>query len=203
MLPLNVHLEPSMEVAHLSFKRPTSKCLSLVECLHHSLECHNVWHMHFDMTFIMHLLNIKMSMPSVLSHLVSHVEPVGAFFNCWLMHSASLWFEQHVANCIVQHVSKTSWSQPTQMANWHLHLKFSILMFHCLRAWRMCISQSQNLFWLLFHCNLWSHMSADRSTCNTLICLQLATHRVSSCGTHGVVTHSQKMRFSAHRTSCC
>jgi len=39
--------------------------------------------------------------------------------------------------------------------------------------------------------------------CNTLICLQLATHRAPSCGTHGVVTHSQKMRFSAHRTSCC
>ena len=39
--------------------------------------------------------------------------------------------------------------------------------------------------------------------CNTLICLQLATHGVSSCGTHGVVTHSQKTRFSAHRTSCC
>ena len=29
-----------MEVAHLSFKRPTSKCLSLVECLHHS-QCPN------------------------------------------------------------------------------------------------------------------------------------------------------------------
>jgi len=39
--------------------------------------------------------------------------------------------------------------------------------------------------------------------CNTLICLQLAVHRASSHGTHRVVTHSQKMRFSAHRTSCC
>jgi len=34
--------------------------------------------------------------------------------------------------------------------------------------------------------------------CNTLICRQLAMHRVSSCGTHRVVTHSQKTRFSAH-----
>jgi len=38
--------------------------------------------------------------------------------------------------------------------------------------------------------------------CNTPICLQLAMHRASSCGTHRVVTHSRKMRFSAHRTSC-
>jgi len=38
--------------------------------------------------------------------------------------------------------------------------------------------------------------------CNTLICVQLAMHRVSSYGTHRVVTHSQKMRFSAYRTSC-
>ena len=38
--------------------------------------------------------------------------------------------------------------------------------------------------------------------CNTPICLQLAAHRVSSCGTHRVVTHSRKMRFSAHGTSC-
>ena len=38
--------------------------------------------------------------------------------------------------------------------------------------------------------------------CNALICLQLAMHRASSHGTHGVVTHSQKTRFSAHRTSC-
>jgi len=38
--------------------------------------------------------------------------------------------------------------------------------------------------------------------CNAPICPQLATHRVSSCGTHRVVTHSWKMRFSAHGTSC-
>jgi len=38
--------------------------------------------------------------------------------------------------------------------------------------------------------------------CNTLICLQLAMHRVSSCGTHRVVTHSRKTRFPAHGTSC-
>ena len=30
----------------------------------------------------------------------------------------------------------------------------------------------------------------------------LAVHRVSSYGTHRVVTHSQKIRFSACRTSC-
>jgi len=40
------------------------------------------------------------------------------------------------------------------------------------------------------------------AACNTLICLQLALHRASSCGTHRVVTHSRKTRFSAHRTSC-
>jgi len=38
--------------------------------------------------------------------------------------------------------------------------------------------------------------------CNTLICPQLAMHGVSSCGTHRVVTHSRKMRSSAHGTSC-
>jgi len=38
--------------------------------------------------------------------------------------------------------------------------------------------------------------------CNTLICLQLALHRASSCGTHRVVTHSRKTRSSAHGTSC-
>jgi len=31
----------------------------------------------------------------------------------------------------------------------------------------------------------------------------LAMHRASSHGTHRVVTHSQKTRFSAHRTGCC
>jgi len=40
------------------------------------------------------------------------------------------------------------------------------------------------------------------STCNTLICLQLAMHRVSSNGTHRVATHSRKMRFSACGTHC-
>jgi len=40
------------------------------------------------------------------------------------------------------------------------------------------------------------------ANCNTLICLQFAMHRASSYGTHGVVTHSRKMRFSACRTSC-
>jgi len=30
----------------------------------------------------------------------------------------------------------------------------------------------------------------------------LAMHRVSSCGTHRVMTHSRKMRFSAHWASC-
>jgi len=38
--------------------------------------------------------------------------------------------------------------------------------------------------------------------CNTPTCLQLATHRAPSCGTHRVVTHSRKMRFPAHGTSC-
>jgi len=38
--------------------------------------------------------------------------------------------------------------------------------------------------------------------CNTLICLQLAVHRVSSYGTHRVVTHSRRICFSAHGTSC-
>jgi len=47
-----------------------------------------------------------------------------------------------------------------------------------------------------------SEQTVDSVDCNTLICLHLATHRVSSYGTHGVVTHSQKIRFSAHRTSC-
>jgi len=45
----------------------------------------------------------------------------------------------------------------------------------------------------------WQHATMK---CNALICLQLAMHRVSSCGTHRVVTHSRKTRFSAHRTSC-
>jgi len=44
---------------------------------------------------------------------------------------------------------------------------------------------------------------AVENLCNALICLQLATHRASSYGTHGVVTHSRKTRFLAHRTSCC
>jgi len=43
---------------------------------------------------------------------------------------------------------------------------------------------------------------AGADKCNALICLQLAMHRASSCGTHGVVTHSRKTRFSACRTSC-
>jgi len=37
--------------------------------------------------------------------------------------------------------------------------------------------------------------------CNTPICLWLATHRASSCGTHRAVTHSRKMRSSVHGTS--
>ena len=55
-----------------------------------------------------------------------------------------------------------------------------------------------------FNVQHWSHMHDQQiCTCNTLICLHLAMHRVSSYGTHGVVTHSQKTRFSAYRTSCC
>jgi len=44
-------------------------------------------------------------------------------------------------------------------------------------------------------------MPTFSKSCNALICLQLAVHRAPSCGTHRVVTHSRKMRFSAHRTS--
>jgi len=46
------------------------------------------------------------------------------------------------------------------------------------------------------------HTCSPIASCNTLICLQLAMHEASSCGTHRVVTHSQKTGFSAHGTSC-
>jgi len=52
------------------------------------------------------------------------------------------------------------------------------------------------------HCLGWGIIACIRPICNTPICLQLATHRASSCGTHRVVTHSRKMRFLAHGTSC-
>jgi len=56
-----------------------------------------------------------------------------------------------------------------------------------------------------FHCCAFSHddqFQGLQSNCNALIRLQLAMHRASSCGTHRVVTHSRKMRFSVHGTSC-
>jgi len=55
---------------------------------------------------------------------------------------------------------------------------------------------------LIQHWLINSDLHPKVQNCNAPICLQLATHRVSSCGTHGVVTHSQKTRFSACRTSC-
>jgi len=54
----------------------------------------------------------------------------------------------------------------------------------------------------VWSCESRSCPGVARLNCNTLICLQLAAHRVSSHGTHRVVTHSRKTCFSAHGTSC-
>jgi len=58
-----------------------------------------------------------------------------------------------------------------------------------------------SLRWSAFHLVVTKNLT-NSPTCNTLICLWLAMHRASSYGTHRVVTHSRKTRFSAHRTSC-
>jgi len=80
----------------------------------------------------------------------------------------------------------------------HLHLKALTMNMQCDMSQSTCRIDLHN-------CSLKEMLGKNQcinAICNALICLQLALHRASSCGTHGVVTHSQKMRFSAHRTSC-
>jgi len=78
------------------------------------------------------------------------------------------------------------------------HLRFILHELGCTQTEHAPICEDDDsAIKIVNHCQ-----PTDRS-CNALICLQLAAHRVSPCGTHGFVTHSQKTRFSACRTSCC
>jgi len=107
--------------------------------------------------------------------------------------------------------------------NWFVHLKnrkhlfvmtqFEMSLFCSL--WRIdkWVCQSFNCSpphsWMQWNSHFvpWSKCICQCS-CACLVCAMpqfaynLAMHRASSCGTHRVVTHSQKTRFSAYRTSC-
>jgi len=96
---------------------------------------------------------------------------------------------QHVRLCVALSITPQCWLSGHRTQSMH---------FFNLDAKKKCpelpISGTTKLRW---------QQSLAFENATPWFAYNLAMHRVSSCGTYRVVTHSQKTRFSACRTSCC
>jgi len=154
--------------------------------------CENIWLAQFHVKFLqVKEQNHRKHLQECAQQFPTHagLTPMGlkVFLRRSLVLVKQLTCQKHQ---LWQHCPWTLWVGP--MVPSHQHCWFIVFQHWCHHVGNIhCLVMLQERGCCCHH-----------SKCNTLICLQLAMHRASSCGTHGVVTHSQKMRFSAHRTSC-